>query len=175
MTLPRTTPLHGKSLNWACLDAQGLCAIHVRDVLRRWAEQAAAAGEPIPRVHLHHQFTHWTSEESKRAILSAIAHSDTNLICICVSEPQELEGTCKLVVQLGQLPRRWEIVCLIPPDLVDWMPILLEAGAQTVVSQLTFIAPVLSRVLQRIRLSTKGYHPLTSGLVERLPWSESSR
>lgn len=167
--------LCGKCLNWACLDRAGVFATHLRDLLQRWADAQTAAGHAPVHISLNMQVTDWLASNNQKADTQKFIHThlaprDISLFAIHVGETTELEPACRVLAQLGQIPRRVERLCYLAPELSEWTPILLEAGAQTVVSQLTFLQSVLDRLLARVQLSTKGYHPLTSGLMERLPW-----
>lgn len=50
--------------------------------------------------------------------------------------------------------------------------LMLEASAQIVVGELPSLQRVLPRIAECAPMKSSGYHPLTSGLVDRLPWPD---
>lgn len=62
--------------------------------------------------------------------------------------------------------------CVYFPELLQLDgPRLLEAGAQIVVEQIPLMQAALPKLLAKAPRRTGGNHPLTTGLIERLPWS----
>lgn len=57
-------------------------------------------------------------------------------------------------------------------NFAQFAPLLLEASAQIVLGELPSLQRILPRIVAAARLKSSGFHPLTSGLVDRLPWSE---
>lgn len=61
--------------------------------------------------------------------------------------------------------------CVYYPELLRLDRLRLqEAGAQIVIEQIPLLQAALPQLLSRAPRRSGGNHPLTSGLVERLPW-----
>ncbi len=57
----------------------------------------------------------------------------------------------------------------------EFVALLLEAGAQIVVHDIPSLQRLLPRIVERSPMKSLGFHPLTSGLAERLPWRDVDR
>lgn len=63
--------------------------------------------------------------------------------------------------------------CVYFPELLQLDRLRLqEAGAQIVLDQIPLLQAVLPNVLIRAPRRSGGNHPLTTGLIDRLPWAE---
>ncbi len=62
--------------------------------------------------------------------------------------------------------------CVYFPELLQLDALRLqEAGAQIVVEQIPLLQAAVPRLLQRVPRRTGGNHPLTAGLIDRIPWA----
>lgn len=63
--------------------------------------------------------------------------------------------------------------CVYFPELLQLDRLRLqEAGAQIVIEQIPLLQTILPQLLQRAPRRTGGNHPLTTGLIDRLPWGD---
>lgn len=61
--------------------------------------------------------------------------------------------------------------CVYYPELLQLDRLRLqEAGAQIVIEQIPLLQALLPQLLMRAPRRTGGNHPLTAGLIDRLPW-----
>lgn len=167
--------LNGQSLNWICCDQHGLLVTHLRDLLENWAHRASVSSGVAVRPRLNQYITDWSvGSRSRDELAPMLASGNLGLIAWNVTEASQLESACAALQIVLQKSPRVRRLCYVTPELSDWCPILLEAGAQNVVSQLTSLRLELDRLLQHVQLSSHGFHPLTGGLVDRLPWRQST-
>lgn len=100
-----------------------------------------------------------------------LAHSlPLGLALWVVADDAQVPAVCQAVAQLRS--QSWGSVCLAYGTLFqsDALHCLAEAGTQLIVEDLAQLQWALPRALAKCPLSTAGYHPLTSGLLSRLPW-----
>lgn len=63
--------------------------------------------------------------------------------------------------------------CVYFPELLQLDRLRLqEAGAQIVVEQIPLMQSVLPQLLTRAPRRSGGNHPITAGLIDRLPWAD---
>ncbi len=86
-------------------------------------------------------------------------------------EESHLTAVCLSLAAVRALPEPPLCVCVMAPECATHAAILIEAGAHWVVAELAEFQAALPRLLTSVKLSNRGYHPLTSGLTERLPWA----
>lgn len=151
--------LFGKALNWTCWDDQQVLTAQLNKVLVAWA-----AGQAI-KVRLDRV-------ESLDEYGPALAKQPVGLAAWALWGDEALEPLCLSLATARDLPQPPLRVCYVAPELSECLAILCEAGAQIVISQLTSLEAALAKALPGVRLSNHGFHPLTGGLWERLPWSE---
>ncbi len=63
------------------------------------------------------------------------------------------------------------LLVFLIPELLQYRSALIEAGAHLVITEVHQIPAVLSKCAGDLILSREGMHPITSGLVSRLPWA----
>ncbi|MCA9132332.1 MAG: hypothetical protein KDA45_04230 [Planctomycetales bacterium] len=153
--------LHGQALHWASCDAAGVVTAALQSMLReRLAEESvrlrlwlAASPGQVPQIA--------TAQPLGLALW--VMHQAAELPEICRALPptraQPRPPLCLCFLGLGVDRRRAECAA-----------ILLESGAQVVVDELPSLQSALPGILRAAPRSQQGYHPLTAGLVERLPW-----
>lgn len=95
------------------------------------------------------------------------------LVTFALPNANEIPQVCKFLWRQRNRGDQTVSACFVAPELVESVPLLLESGAQIVVSQLTSWQSTLDRVLSQVPLSNQGFHPLTSGLISRLPWPDA--
>ncbi len=61
-------------------------------------------------------------------------------------------------------------LCCVPPELASRASIFVESGAQMVAAGLPFLSSSLLSMARKARVFRDGNHPLTTGLLKRLPW-----
>lgn len=86
-------------------------------------------------------------------------------------EPDTI-ATCDAIAECTRQQASGLRICYLDVRLSEYNSILLEAGAQIVVSELPSLQCALTNVLDSLPRSSLGFHPLTSGLAARLPWSD---
>ncbi len=151
--------LGGRSLVWASADPLGVftAATH-KMLLDHFANQSV-------RVQL-------IQSDSGDELAQTVQRQVTGLVTLVLQQASEIPSACKTLWRLRGRLDQPVCVSFIAPELIDHVPLLLESGAQVVVSQLDAWQRVLPRVLSRAPLSQQGFHPITAGLIERLPWPE---
>jgi hypothetical protein len=88
-----------------------------------------------------------------------------------VTDQSEVAATCiALENQRRQHPQVFLLVFLAS-EFAEYRGQMIEAGANYVVLHICQLQTVLVKVLNRLRVCHEGHHPLTSGLLNRLPWS----
>jgi len=150
--------LLGRALVWASYDPTGILTISIRTIL---AELMGDAPVRLRRA----------SVQSPGEI--AECSSTLGFAIWKLSQPDELRPICEALVNVRSKADSPICVVFHDPELSDCTAILAESGAQIVTSQLTSLQVALYHAVPRAPLSKQGYHPLTSGIVERLPWPES--
>jgi hypothetical protein len=150
--------LEGKSLVWVSLDEVGVFTAATRKMLvDHFADQAV-------KVQL-------LQAETADDVLQITQRQVTGLVTLVLQQASEVPAACKSLWRIRGRLDQPICVCLIAPEMIDHVPLLLESGAQVVVSQLDVWQRALPRVLSRVPLSNQGFHPITASLVDRLPWS----
>lgn len=148
--------IRGKALFWGTFDPTGIVTAVTDSVLRRHFH-----GSAQPRL--------------VRAVKPAdlVGDSDSlGLMIWNIDSFQDLRLTCGALALARSAPEPPVCIAFLAYQFLDGYSILVEAGAQIVVSELTSLEYVLNHVVPCVRLSSHGYHPLTSGLLSRLPWPE---
>jgi hypothetical protein len=149
--------LEGKSLVWASLDEVGVFTAATRKMLLdHFAEQAV-------KIHL-------LQVDNAENLAQTTQRQATGLVTLVILQASEIPAACRSLWRMrGKLDQPL-CVCVIAPELIEHVPLLLESGAQIVVSQLDVWQRALARILSRVQLSNQGFHPITAGLTDRLPW-----
>ena len=149
--------LEGKSLVWVSLDEVGVFTAATRKMLVDHLANQAVKVQLIQAGNAED-----LSQITQRQV--------TGLVTLVMQDASEVPATCKSLWRMRGRLDQPICVCLIAPEMVEHVPLLLESGAQIVVSQLDVWQRALTRVLSRVQLSNRGFHPITASLIDRLPW-----
>lgn len=156
---PMSDLLYGKALHWTSWDNSNVFTARMHAMLDEWATRQSV------KVRL-------TRVEDLRLYQQNMGLRATGLAAWALWDETQLEQLCLTLAAIRSQSRPPLSVCYLVPELAEHVAILVESGAQIVVSQLPSLETALSKLLPRVALSTHGFHPLTGGLVERLPWGE---
>jgi hypothetical protein len=139
-------------LYWSCIDATNLVAAVVKQSLDAW--------------HASSQTYH-----ERTVVDHAYDAIQLGLSVWSVTSQSQVTTTCSaLENQRRQHPQVFLLVFLAS-ELAEYRGLMIEAGANYVVLHICQLQTVLLRVLDRLPVCPAGHHPLTSGLLNRLPWS----
>ena len=153
--------LFEKQIRWTTSDPSKVLPALVSQILR----------ERCDFLGITHQFVATGSPTEEASDLG-----DVGLVLWRVQDRENLESTIS-ALQAARLKEPKPIcVVWLEPNLSHCAGILVEAGAQLVVTQLPSLQKGLESILSRtplpIPLAKHGSHPLVAGIVERLPWPE---
>lgn len=93
------------------------------------------------------------------------------LLTLVLAE-DDLAGACKALRRV-QARQRSCVRCVYvtqPEFVLDGR--LLEAGAQIVIDQIPWMQRIVPRMVEQAPRRPGGNHPITMGLVDRLPWRD---
>ncbi|GAB5403131.1 MAG: hypothetical protein Aurels2KO_13620 [Aureliella sp.] len=85
-------------------------------------------------------------------------------------ENRAVEQVCQGIAHVSEKDRKALRVCYLSPELASRASIFVESGAQMVAAELPFLSSSLLSMARRSRVFRDGNHPLTTGLLKRLPW-----
>ena len=146
--------LYQQTLLWSCYDPDGLVAATAESILRPMFSLPDVQSRCLPVD---------TPE-------STLSLSPVPGICLWhLRHTAELRATCHCLRSLRQRRIATLQIVFLSRAGQAWKPILLEAGAQAVVSRIPSLQSVLKLAVKHAGLSRQGTHPLTQGLIERLP------
>lgn len=154
-----TDLIYGKTLVWASYDPAGVVTAAVHSVL-----QNLLLDEPT-RIRL------WRPKDPGKLLVGS---GELGLAFWNLAQAEDAKPICNAVSDIRARSRGTVCVCFVDPHLSDLAPILQESGAQIVASELPFLLNALRRAVSAAPLSNQGFHPLTSGLLQRLPWPDAS-
>lgn len=97
--------------------------------------------------------------------------SNLGLIVWAIHEPSQAATTIHAILQSRKQNSPALLIVFLAPELLQFRSALIESGSHLVVHELSQIPKVLSSCLDNLPLSREGVHPITSGLVGRLPWA----
>lgn len=130
---------------------------------------------------LHKILTDWARTASIRIRLTRVASLGDYEHCVArqtvglavwaLWEKESVEELCASLAAAKAVARPPLRLCYIVPELAEHTGLLAEVGGQVVMSDLPRLQTALPKILKSCQLASHGYHPLTGGLVERLPWS----
>lgn len=147
-----TPAIDTRVLYWSCVDEHNLVAAVVKQSLDAWQTSSQT----------HHQRT--VVDHPHDAIQLGLA-------VWSVTNQSQVTATCgALESQRRNYPQVFLLVFLAN-ELAESCGLMIEAGANFVVLHIWQLQTVLAKVLDRLRVCHEGHHPLTSGLLNRLPWS----
>ncbi len=151
------SPLEGRTLVWLSWDQP---SVFTAATLQMLGDHVAAGDVRLQLVR----------PSSLDELSQYVQRQPTSLVTITISQQAEIAAACKT---FGLIRGRIEqplCVAFLDVELLVNIAMLLEAGAQIVVSQLPSWQRALPNVLLRAPLTKQGFHPLTSNLIDRLPW-----
>ncbi len=151
--------LGGRSLIWISSDEVGVFTAATRKMLCDHYEHQAI------RVQL-------MLPAGPEELLQLAQRHAVGLITLVVQQPTDVPGVCRILVRMRGRLEQPVCACFVAPELIENVPTMLEAGAQVIASQLAMWQRALPRALTLAPLSKQGFHPLTAGLVDRLPWKD---
>ena len=88
-----------------------------------------------------------------------------------VSQQSEILPVCQELIK-GRGQSKAIGMIYLAPELAHFRSALVEAGAQLAISEVPSWQQALLSMGRKLPLSHHGFHPLTSGLTQRLPWPE---
>jgi hypothetical protein len=179
--------LHGRALLWGIWDPAGVVAAALNDMLNCHMldnqlldyRPVSAQGETSPTPAIRARMLRGESPEQ----LEQLANQRTLglatwVLAASTEEPadppvtiQQVTAVCQAVASLRDKHSRTICVCLLDPWSSHHFGMLVAAGMQLTVSDLPSLHRGLPRIVAQAPLASHGYHPLTTGLVSRLPWS----
>lgn len=151
----------GRALVCSAYDPSGLISATVVSILRELAQ-----GQPI-QVQL-------AEADTPEQVARGPAQLG-GLTLWHISDRHELLPLCRELLRLcNEDRRRSETVSLVflARELSHHYAAIVESGAQIVVCNVPSLYQVLLATWTKLSLSEHGFHPLTSGLTQRLPWPE---
>lgn len=146
------TSIETRLLYWTCSDETNLVSAVVKQTLDAW--QAGS--------QTYHQRTSFEQLHES---------SQIGLAVWAINSPSQISATCLAIEKQRRIHPQLFLLVYLAIDLSDARGLLIEAGAHYVVQQLCQLQLVLDRSASRLRVDQVGHHPLTSGLISRLPWS----
>jgi uncharacterized protein YaaQ len=150
--------LFGRSLIWSCHDVSGIVSAATASILKDLLQQ--------------HSIRPWRLSTTRAGF---VENANTDLVLgLSIWRLSRIEDLRPVALAVDSCRRRTPrpicvVYCELP--LQALVPILCESGAQLVVSSVPSLQQCIERNINCIPLARQGFHPLTSGLVERLPWS----
>jgi hypothetical protein len=148
--------LHGSSVTWVTCDPQRTLSAALQWMLRDHWGQRPVRLEVLPAQN-------W--EE----VPVLVEQHRAGLLTLVV-DGEHLAAACRALLRVRA--RRPDCVRLVyaPQALVREDCSLAEAGAQIVVSDIPCLQRLVPTFAPRLAMQYGGYHPLTAGLLQRLPW-----
>lgn len=152
-----TDVLTGQNLTWGVCDHEGVVAAALHDML----EQLLRDKGVRPRM--------WLSESPQQ--MEQLCHTyQLGLAVWVLASEAHLAEVCSAIMAVRDKHHATLCLCVLNASRGDWYGLLGEAGAQLIVSDLPTLQTALPRLVDSAPLSAPGTHPLTTGLLERLPW-----
>ncbi len=108
---------------------------------------------------------------SQRLPVEHLGSSNVGLVVCAILEPQHFSTAIAAILQARKQNSRAMLLVFLIPELLQYRSALIEAGAHLVITEVHQIPAVLSKCAGDLILSREGMHPITSGLVSRLPWA----
>lgn len=152
--------LHCQTLLWSSRDASGVITAALGRMLRELLG-SDDSGSRLLRA---------TSDEQLNQL--AMTHA-LGLALWTVDDDSQLPHVCQSLCAVRECSPG--TICVVYAELAekDSLPVLVEAGAQLVACDVPSLQSGLARVVQVAPRSSASLHPLTTGLLEELPWGES--
>ena len=149
--------LHGQSLSWVTYDPSRTVSAALRWMLR----------ESFQSLNVRLEITEAANVEESATL---VEQHRAGLLTLVLAEA-DWPGACKALRRV-QLRRNQCLRCVYVtvPELDDDLRVL-EAGAQIVVDQIPWLQQLVPRIVQHAPRRAGGNHPITMGLIDRLPWT----
>lgn len=154
--------LLGKSLVWASCDADNIVTAGLRQMLRSLDLRDLFGPLPVR--------TQLLKVDRFEDVNRVVSRQRVAFVIWVCKYPRHVHEICSSVAQTSFFSSRPRRICYLSQETAIYAPMLIEAGAQNVVGQLPSLQKALPRMLKDAPLSSLGYHPITSGLFDQLPW-----
>lgn len=151
--------LYGQELLWSSRDGSGVITAALGQMLRELLDAEGTRSRLLRAA----------SDEQLNQL--ATAHT-LGLSMWCVDDGLQLLHVCQSLCAVRESSP--ETICVVYAELAqkDSLQVLVEAGAQLVACDVPSLQSGLARVIRVAPRSSGSLHPLTTGLLERLPWDE---
>lgn len=172
--------LFGRTLHWASWDANLAVTAALRSMLEGQSLARSSGSEahsPCPGEVAAIRCELTLSSDPKELVALAKQQRLGLVLMVCEADT-DLASLAETLTRLRALSHPPLRVCYLDSSRVALAAILIEAGAQVVVSRIPSLQAALPKMLSCVCLSPQGFHPITSRLLERLPWAppvEASR
>lgn len=151
--------LHGQALLWSSRDATGVITAALGQMLRELLEAEGTRSRLLRAA----------SDEQLNQLATT---QPLGLALWCVDDDSQLPQACQSLCAVRECSPETICVAYVESERRDLLPVLVEAGAQLVACDVPSLQSGLARVVNAAPRSRVGLHPLTTGLLERLPWGE---
>ena len=149
--------LFGETLSWVTYDPTRTVSSALRSMLRD-----ALIPQNVQLVIIEA-----TSAEVAGTL---VEQHGAGLLTLVVAE-QDWPGACRALRRVQVRRSRCVRCAYVPASATADALQLLEAGAQIVVDQIPWLQRLLPSIIERAPRKSGGSHPITTGLVDRLPWA----
>ena len=152
--------LLGQAFLWASSDPSGVVT----------AAMAGLLSDLIKGDSIRLKLTRATDPENLTQIISSQA---IGLALWVLREEAELPSACRSIV--AARAKRKGPVCIAFMESIELAiaPILIESGAHMALSSISALQSALPKIVSVAPCSSQAFHPLTSGLLQRLPWKDA--
>jgi hypothetical protein len=160
----RSGLLFGETLAWVTYDKDRTVSAGLRSLL----------GEALARQGVRLEIAQAATAE---AAASLVEQQRAGLLTLVLTEADwggpEWAEACKTLRRV-QVRRSQCVRCVYVAQSEMASDLrLFEAGAQIVVDQIPWLQRLVPRIIERAPRHSGGSHPITTGLVDRLPWARS--
>ncbi|MCA9125622.1 MAG: hypothetical protein KDB22_00990 [Planctomycetales bacterium] len=159
-----SSTLHRKTFLWTSYDVQDIATAGMQTILGSLNEIDGRMALPL---HTRLMKARDLPELSQLAR----CHTLALVLWVCHSADQ-LQDLVRSIASVKHMPEPPCRVCYLAGNTTNLTSIVIEAGAQIAVTQLASLQRVLPSLLPQSPLSPVGIHPITTGLVDRLPWKD---
>lgn len=148
--------LEGQTLVWLSWDELGVFTAATRQMLNDQLADTAVNLQVIRPA-------------SPDELTLYVQRQPTSLVTFTINQHGDLATACKAFARIRGRIDQPVCVAFLAMELTENIALLMEAGAQVVLSQLPSWQRALTKVIATAPLAKQGFHPLTSGLIDRLP------
>lgn len=146
-----TASLNQEVLYWSSVDRTNLATVVVNQCLDQWSQQNSTKHQRVALDQANEQIvlglSIWSVEEISQLVATLSA----------------------LINQRKRSPKTFQLL-YITTELTEFREAVLEAGGHLVVHEISQLAKAVEKTLPSYHLSQAGVHPLTVGLISKLPW-----